>query len=91
MKEDVKYKDVVFLNIASPSSPFDEWIQYTNSVSGTHFYLSEEQNKYLSEQIWGSGAVPKYAVFDKNGNQLYKQVGWSGLEKIQSEIDKALE
>jgi|GEM_PF-1151425 len=91
MKEDVKYKDVVFLNIASPSSPFDQWIQYTNSVSGIHFYLSEEQNRFLSEQIWGSGAVPKYAVFDKNGNQLYKQVGWSGLEKIQSEIDKALE
>ena len=91
MKEDVKYKDVVFLNIASPSSPFDEWIQYTNSVSGIHFYLSEEQNTFLSEQIWGTGAVPKYAIYDKGGNQLYKQVGWSGLEKIQTEIDKALE
>ena len=91
MKEDVKYKDVVFLNIASPSSPFDEWIQYTNSVSGIHFYLTEEQNRHLSKQVWGTESVPKYAIYDKNGKLSYKQVGWGGLEKIQTEIDKALE
>lgn len=91
MKEDVKYKDVVFLNIASPSSPFEEWIQYTKSVSGIHFYLTEEQNQYMSKQIWGTGAVPKYAIYDKNGKLLYKQVGWNSLETIQTQIDKALE
>ena len=53
-------------------------------------YLTEEQNNYLSDHIWGSGGVPKYAIYDSKGNQLYKQVGWAGLETLQTEIEKAL-
>lgn len=89
-KEELKGKDIVFLYLASPSSPFDQWMHYTITVPGEHYYLTEEQNKYLSEKIWGSSGVPKYAIYDKNGNQLYKQVGWGGLEMIQTEIEKAL-
>ena len=50
----------------------------------------EEQDNYLSDHIWGSTGVPKYAIYDKDGNQLYKQMGWGGLEMIQTEIEKAL-
>ena len=60
------------------------------TIPGEHYYLTEEQNKYLSEKIWGSTGVPKYAIYDARGNQLYKQLGWAGLEALKTEIEKAL-
>lgn len=89
-KEELKDKDIVFVYLTSSSSPFNRWMQYTSTVPGEHYYLTEEQDKYLSDKIWDSGGVPKYAIYDKDGNQLYKQVGWGGLEMIKTEIEKAL-
>ena len=89
-KEELKDKDIVFLYLTSSSSPFDQWMRYTNTVPGEHYYLTEEQNKYLSEKIWGTTGVPKYAIYDAQGNQLYRQVGWAGLDTIKTEIEKAL-
>ena len=89
-KEELNGKDIVFLYIASPSSPFDQWMHYTKTVPGEHYYLTEEQNNYLSEKIWGTTGVPKYAIYGHNGDQLYKQVGWAGLETLKTEIEKAL-
>ena len=89
-KEELKDKDIVFLFLTSSSSPFDQWMHYTNTVPGEHYYLTEEQDKYLSERIWGTTGVPKYAIFDAQGKQLYRQVGWAGLDTIKTEINKAL-
>jgi len=89
-KEELKDKDIVFVYLTSSSSPFNRWMQYTSTVPGEHYYLTEEQDKYLSDKIWDSGGVPKYAIYDKDGNQLYKQVGWGGLDMIKTEIEKAL-
>ena len=89
-KEEMKGKDIVFLYFASPSSPFDQWVHYTITVPGEHYYLTEEQNDYLSEKIWGTSGVPKYAIYDSNGNRLYKQVGWAGVDTLKTEIEKAL-
>ena len=80
----------MFLYLTSSSSPFDQWMHYTATVPGEHYYLTEEQDKYLSRSIWGTGGVPKYAIFDAEGSQLYKQLGWGGLDTIRVEIDKAL-
>lgn len=74
----------------SPSSPFDQWMHYTATVPGEHYYLTEEQNSYLSDKIWGTGGVPKYVIYSPNGTELYKQVGWGGLDRIKPEIEKAL-
>lgn len=89
-KEEIKDKDIVFLYLTSSSSPFDQWTHYTETVPGEHYYITEEQDNYLSNSIWGEGGVPKYAIFNKNGKQLYKQLGWAGLDTIRTEIDKAI-
>jgi hypothetical protein len=44
----------------------------------------------MSDRVFGSNGVPKYAIFDTQGKMLYKQLGWGGLEMIQTEIEKAL-
>lgn len=90
LKETLKNKNIVFIYLTSTSSPFSQWIRAISDIPGEHYYLTDEQNNYLSEHLFGSTGVPKYAIFDTDGNQLYTQLGWAGLEKIQTEIEKAL-
>ena len=90
-KGEIKDKDIVFVYLTSSTSPFDEWLRYTSTIPGEHYYLTEEQNGYLSDKIWGNVGVPSYAIFDADGNLLYRQVGWAGLDKIKPEIENALE
>lgn len=90
-KEEIKDKDIVFVYLTSSTSPFEEWLRYTSTIPGEHYYLTEEQKGYLSDKIWGNGGVPSYAIFNADGNLLYKQVGWAGLDKIKPEIENALE
>ena len=90
LKETLKDKNIVFVYLATYSSPFDLWLRYTNDIPGEHYYLTEDQNKYISDHVFGSDGVPKYIIFDAQGKMLYKQEGWGGLEMIQTEIEKAL-
>ena len=79
-----------FVYLTSTSSPFENWMRAIPGIPGDHYYLTEEQDKYLSGHLFGSTGVPKYAIYDTAGRQLYTQVGWGGLEKIQTAIEKAL-
>lgn len=90
LKKTLKDKNIVFVYLATYSSPFDQWLSYATSIPGEHYYLTEEQIQYMSDRVFGSNGVPKYAIFDTQGKMLYKQLGWSGLEMIQTEIEKAL-
>lgn len=90
LKETLKDKNIVFVYLATNSSPFDLWLSYANDIPGEHYFLTEDQNEYMSEHIFNTGGVPKYAIFDTQGKMLYKQVGWGGLEMIQTEIEKAM-
>ena len=90
LKEQLKDKNIVFVYLTSTSSPFDTWMRDIPDIPGDHYYLTEEQDNYMSDHIFGTGGVPKYVIYDTEGKQLYIQVGWGGLEKIQTEIEKAL-
>ena len=90
LKETLKDKNIVFVYLTSTSSPFDRWMSAIPGIPGEHYYLTEEQDNYLSDHIFGTSDVPKYVIYDTAGKQLYTQVGWGGLDKIQTEIEKAL-
>ena len=90
LKETLKDKNIVFVYLTSTSSPFDNWMRAIPGIPGDHYYLTEEQDNYLSDHIFGTSGVPKYVIYDTAGKQLYTQVGWGGLDKIQTEIEKAL-
>lgn len=90
LKEKLKNKDMVFVYLATYSSPFERWLSNTRDIPGEHYYLTEDQSKYISDQLFGSDGVPKYIIYDTQGKLFYKQLGWGGLEMIQTEIEKAL-
>lgn len=89
VKEDFKGKDVVFLYIASESSPKPSWNNMIPDIKGEHFYLTNSQMAYLREKLGISG-VPSYMLIDKEGGQKSFQVGFMGPAKMKSMIAEQL-
>ena len=90
MKQEEKYKGVVFIYLASPSSDLNQWMEMTKDIPGEHYYLNDLQNKAVGNQLESQGAVPAYAIFNAKGEMTFSQLGWGGVETIQPELDKAM-
>ena len=90
VKQELKDKDIVYLYLTYSTSPFDDWKEMVPHISGEHYYLSEEQFEALTHLYQSGGSIPTYAIYDRNGNQTYKAVGFSGVEPIREGLMKAL-
>lgn len=89
MKEQYAGKDVVFVYITPPSSPVNKWQEMITEIDGEHYYLSNEQCKDIMATLQSEG-FPTYAVYDRNGNMTFKEVGLTGNSTYSSAIDNAL-
>ncbi len=58
-------------------------------IDGSHFYLTQEQYQYLLSHYDSTG-IPTYALYDAQGQQTYKQIGFSGVDPFKFEIEKVL-
>ena len=90
MKEELKDKDIVYIYIAAPSSNFEKWKEYIADIPGEHYFLTEEQDRYISNQ-YGCTSIPFYAIYNSKGEQTYKQQGFSSVEAIKEALEKALD
>ena len=90
MKEELKDKDIVYIYIAAPSSNFEKWKEYVAGIPGEHYFLTEEQDRYISNQ-YGCTGIPFYAIYNSKGEQTYKQQGFSSVEAIKEALEKALD
>ncbi len=89
IKEEMKGKDVVFVYITSTSSPLKLWEERVKGIDGEHYYLTGEEWDYVLDKIDSSG-IPTYLLYNKDGAQKYKSVGYPGTEKLKEEIEKLL-
>lgn len=89
IKNEMKGKDVVFVYITSTSSPLELWKERVKGIAGEHYYLTDKEWDYTLDNINSSG-IPTYLLYDKNGTQQYKSVGYPGTEKLKEEIEKRL-
>ena len=90
MKEDMKGKNIQFVYITSSTSPLSTWQEMIKEIDGDHYYLTKEQYSYILNKYESEG-IPTYAIYDKNGNQTNKIIGFPGLEPIKTEIEKAMQ
>lgn len=90
MKEQMKGQNVQFVYITSPTSPLNTWQEMIKDIDGDHYYLTKEQYSYVLNKYESEG-IPTYAIYDKNGNQTFKTIGFPGLEPIKAEIEKAMQ
>jgi len=88
-KEELKDKDIVYIYIAAPSSNYENWKEYIAEIPGEHYFLTEEQYRYISEQ-YGCTGIPFYAIYNTKGNQTFKQEGFAGVEIIREALEKVL-
>ena len=88
-KATLKNENIQFVYITSPTSPVALWQEMINDIDGDHYYLTEEQYSYILDK-YESGGIPTYAIYDKQGNQTFKQIGFPGLDIFVQEVEKAL-
>ena len=88
MKEQMKGQNIQFVYITSPSSPPTTWLGMIKDIYGDHYYLTEEQNNYILDHFESVG-IPTYAIYDTQGHQTYKSIGFPGNDVIREELETA--
>ena len=89
LKEELKGRDIEFVYITSPSSPYEDWKNMIGDIPGNHYYLTKEQYNHLLD-LYHSNGIPTYAIYDASGKQTYTEIGFPGVETIKEEIEKVL-
>ena len=88
LKEQMKGQNVQFIYITSPSSPLATWQEMLKDIDGDHYYLTEEQYKYILEKYESEG-IPTYAIYNTKGEQTFKHIGFPGNDAIRKELEAA--
>ena len=89
MKEEMKGKDVVFLYLTGETSPLGTFTQTYPTIAGEHYRVSDAQWRYWMKTFDIQG-IPTYMIYDRQGKQISKHLGFPGVETIQKNIEKAL-
>ena len=89
MKEDMKGKNIKFVYLTPPSSPLDTWYEMIKDINGDHYYLTDAQYNYILNKYESNG-IPTYAIYDTQGQQTFKHIGFPGVDRMRTEIEKAL-
>lgn len=89
LKEELKDKEIVYIYLASESSPKETWENMIPDLKGEHYRLSEKQHDYLGN-IFNIQGVPTYLIVDPEGNICWKQTGFPGVETMKAELLKAM-
>ncbi len=88
LKEQMKGQNVQFIYITSPSSPLATWQEMLKDIDGDHYYLTQEQYKYILEKYESDG-IPTYAIYNTKGEQTFKHIGFPGNDAIRRELEAA--
>ena len=88
-KQELKGKNIQFVYITSTSSPLATWQEMIKDIDGDHYYLTKEQYNYILSKYESTG-IPTYAIYDTNGQQSYKTIGFSGIDIFKNEVAKVL-
>lgn len=88
-KQELKGKNIQFVYITSPTSPLKTWQEMIKDIDGDHYYLTKEQYNYILNH-YDSDGIPTYAIYDAEGNQTFKNIGFPGLEPFKAAVEKVL-
>jgi thiol-disulfide isomerase/thioredoxin len=89
LKEELKGKEVVFLYLTGETSPLANYTRMYPEIHGEHYRVSNAQWSYWYESF-GIQGIPTYFIYDKQGKQTYRAIGFPGVETMRNEINKVL-
>ena len=73
-QKDTRFKDFTFVYITSTTSPLPDWKEMIGGIRGDHYYLTEQQQKTVYEQLL-TNAFPTYLIVGRDGKILKKYIG----------------
>jgi thiol-disulfide isomerase/thioredoxin len=73
--KDTRFKDFTFVYITSTTSPLSDWKEMIGGIRGDHYYLTEQQQKTVYEQLL-TNAFPTYLIVGRDGKILKKYIGF---------------
>lgn len=89
LKAQLADKEMIYLYLASNSSPENTWKNMIPDLHGYHYRVNDKQSAFLRGQL-RSGGVPTYIVLDKEGSEIFHAVGFPGVDTMKKELVKAL-
>ena len=90
LKAELADKDIVYVFVASESSPLETWQNMILDLPGEHFRLTEKQNSYLRKTFNIEG-VPTYFFIDREGNIKDKHTGYPGSQNMKDKLLQLLD
>ena len=90
IKKELDGRGIVYLYLASESSPLEAWHNMIPGIPGEHYRLDQETAAALREKF-GFNGVPSYLLIDKEGKVAYQRTGFEGPEKIRQLLLEASE
>jgi thiol-disulfide isomerase/thioredoxin len=88
-KKELKGRNIQFVYITSPTSPLATWQEMIKDIDGDHYYLTKEQYSYILNKYESQG-IPTYAIYDTEGQQTFKNIGFPGLDPFKTAVEKVL-
>ena len=88
-KATLKDENIQFVYITSTTSPIATWREMIKDIDGDHYYLTMEQYNYILDK-YESESIPTYAIYDEEGNQTFKRIGFRSLDIFVQEVEKVL-
>ena len=89
LKKELKGENICFVYLTPPSSPMEKWKSMIADIPGDHYYLTEDQYKYILKN-YDSQGIPTYAIYNAKGKETFKSVGFPGVDEMKKELTKAL-
>jgi thiol-disulfide isomerase/thioredoxin len=82
-------KEVVFVYLTNSSSPLKLWEEKIIGIYNEHYYLTDNQWKYVMKRFQFEG-IPSYLLFNKKGELVNKFTAFPENEKVKMMIDNLL-
>ncbi len=89
LKEELKDSNVVFVCVASQSSPKDTWNVLTKGIRAEHYRLSQSEY-YPLYQRFSIKTIPRYVLISKDGRIVNSDVGHKPNDELKRMILKLI-
>lgn len=88
LKAEYADKPIQYVYVTNESSPLTTWSAMITGMPGVHYRINSAYWKQIKEL--GTGAIPRYLIYGKDGQLFYEQTGFGTIDKLKDKIDEAL-
>lgn len=88
LKKELSARDVVYIYITGPSSPFETWESAITEIKGIHYRVTKAQWDALCK-TYGIKGIPGYLIISYDGKLQDQYVGFPGTTVLKEDLLRA--